>query len=138
MSTPVAVPELVRQRAMSNGAAGRRWLDQLPDVVSALAARWDLTIGTAMAGGTAGYVTEATDGAGRACVLKVAMPLDDDDLDAFRRAVLVHGLAAGRGCAELYDFDDTAPAMLLERLGPNLHDLDMSIESVLEVARRCL
>ena len=34
---------------------------------------------------------------GRACVLKVAMPLDAAELAAFDRSVLVHELAAGRG-----------------------------------------
>jgi hypothetical protein len=38
--TPLDVPELVRQRAMSNGVAGRRWLDDLPETVAALADRW--------------------------------------------------------------------------------------------------
>ena len=33
-SAPLDVPELVRQRAMANGAAGRRWLDDLPEVVA--------------------------------------------------------------------------------------------------------
>lgn len=55
----VDVPELVRQRALANGAAGRAWLDDLPDVVAALADRWGLELGTAFIGGTAGYVVEA-------------------------------------------------------------------------------
>ena len=38
-------------------------------------------------------VAAATDGSGRPCVLKVAMPLEMDDGDAFSRSVLAHGLA---------------------------------------------
>jgi streptomycin 6-kinase len=125
------VPELVRQRAMANGPAGRRWLRDLPDVVKDLAERWDLRLGPAFRGGTASYVAAATDASGRACVLKVAMPLDINEVEAFARSVLVHQLAEGRGCAELLCHDEAVPAMLLERLGPNLHELGLPLSQVL-------
>lgn len=128
----VDVPELVRQRALANGAAGRSWLDDLPDVVAGLADRWGLELGTAFAGGTAAYVVEALDARGQACVLKVAMALDIDELARFERSILVHRLADGRACAELLGDDTDAPAMLLERLGPNLADLGHSTPSILE------
>lgn len=132
MQAPLDVPELVRQRAMSNGAAGRRWLDDLPEVVAALADRWRLEIGRSFRGGTAAFVTEATDESGRACVLKVAMPLDMEEADSFRRSVLVHQLAEGRACAELLAHDESPPAMLLERLGPNLDELGVPLPQLLE------
>jgi len=132
MLVPVDVPDLVRQRAMANGVAGRRWLDDLPEVVAALAERWGLEIGEPLQGGTAAFVTAATDRSGRACVLKVAMPLDMEGHEAFARSVLVHQLAGGRGCAALLDHDASAPAMLLERLGPNLDDLGMALPQLLE------
>jgi streptomycin 6-kinase len=132
VSQAVTVPDLVLQRARSNGRAGQRWLDDLPQVVGLLASRWQLELGAAMAGGTASFVSEATDAGGRPCVLKVAMPLDVDETSDFRRAVSVHGLADGRGCARLLAFDTDVPAMLLERLGPNLHDLGMPLPSLLE------
>jgi streptomycin 6-kinase len=130
---PLSVPELVHQRALANGAAGRRWLERLPELVSALAARWDLRLGQTLDGGTASYVVTATDGVGRACVLKLGMPLDTDEPDAFARSVRVHQLADGRGCAKLFDHDLSIPAMLLERLGPNLHDLKLPLPRVLDV-----
>jgi streptomycin 6-kinase len=134
------VPELVRQRAMANGRAGRQWLAGLPDAVRTLAERWDLDLetGTPFRGGTAGFVVAATDRSGRACVLKIAMPLDMEDREAFSRAVVVHRLAAGRGCAELLDHDPAVPAMLLERLGPNLDDLGMAVPRVLETVAATL
>lgn len=61
MRVPLDVPELLRQRAMANGGAGRRWLDALPEVVTALADGWGLEIGDAFRGGTAAYVAVATD-----------------------------------------------------------------------------
>jgi streptomycin 6-kinase len=127
------VPELVRQRAMANGDAGRRWLDELPATIEHLAAAWDLTLGAPFARGTAGFVVATEDAAGTACVLKIAMPIDMDEIAGFRRAVTVHQLAAGRGCARLLAHDSTVPAMLLERLGPDLHQLGYATPQVLEV-----
>jgi len=135
---PLDVPELVRRRALSNGAAGRRWLDELPDVLADLATRWRLTLGRSFVGGTAGLVVAATDEAGRLCALKVAMRLGIEDDETFRRSVLVHQLAAGRGCAELYRHDDSVQAMLLERLGSNLHDLRTPLPELLDTIARTL
>ena len=128
---PLDVPELARQRALANGDAGRRWLDGLSDIVADLATRWDLAIGTPFTGGTAAFVVEATDGSGRACVLKVAMPLEIDGPGTFERSVLAHDLAGGRGCAELLAHDLAARALLLERLGPNLADAGLALRDLL-------
>jgi streptomycin 6-kinase len=129
--TAIDIPPLVRQRALHHGAAGSAWLDALPAVIDDLADRWGLTLGDAFAGGTAGYVVAATDARGRDCVLKVAMPLDIDERETFARSVLAHQLAAGRGCAALLAHASDAPAMLLERLGPNLADLGFTVEQIL-------
>jgi streptomycin 6-kinase len=126
------VPELVRQRALSNGVAGRRWLDDLPDVIADLVSRWDLEVGPAFRGGTASYVAAATELSGRACVLKVGMPLDMHEEDAFNRSLIAHQLADGQGCPELLRYSTSPPAMLLERLGQNLHDLGMPLPRLLE------
>ena len=117
---------------MSNGVAGRRWLDDLPELVASLADKWGLEIGKAFRGGTAAFVTAATDQSGRACVLKVAMPLETEEDDLFRRSVLVHEIAGGIGCAELFAHNESPPAMLLERLGPNLDDLGMPLPQMLQ------
>jgi streptomycin 6-kinase len=128
---PLDVPELVRQRAMANGVAGRQWLGDLPDLVTTLAGQWALEVGETYRGGTSSFVAAAVDGTGRDCVLKVAMPLEIEGLDTFDRSVLVHGLAGGRGCAELFDHDEPTRAMLLERLGPNLDELGMPLDRML-------
>ena len=138
MTSRLEVPDLVRLRAQSNGLAGRQWLDDLPELVAGLAERWGLQIGTPFRGGTAAFVTAATDRSGRACVLKVAMPLEMEDPGVFARSVLVHQLAAGRGCAELLDHDDATSAMLLERLGPNLDDLGMTVDAILQTVTATL
>jgi streptomycin 6-kinase len=95
-------------------------------------------LGRAYPGGTAGYVVAAEDASGRACVLKVAMPLDMDEHDSFLRSVRAHELADGRGCASLLAHDPTAPAMLLERLGANLADLGLTVPQILEAVAATL
>jgi streptomycin 6-kinase len=132
MSAPLDVPERVRQRALSNGVAGRQWLDDLPDVVAGLTSRWNLELGRPFSGGTASYVVAVDDSSGRACVLKVAMPLDLHDEDAFRLTLIAHQLSRGRGCAEMLRHSESPPAMLLERLGPNLSQLEMPLPRLLE------
>jgi streptomycin 6-kinase len=134
---PIEVPELVRQRAMAN-AGGERWLRDLPAVVGVLAERWDLTIGAPYTGGTSGYVVAAVDGSRRKCVLKVALPLDWDDGEDFARSVLVHLLAEGQGCVELFDHDPARQAMLLDRLGPNLDEIGLPVPSILEAVASTL
>jgi len=134
----LAVPDLVVRRASSNGVAGRRWLEALPDVVADLARRWGLVVGAPFSGGTAAFVAAATDSAGRQCVLKIAMPLDMDERDTFARSVRAHELAAGRGCAELLAHDSSVPAMLLERLGPNLAELGLGVAEILEAVTSTL
>ena len=128
------VPELVRQRALSRGGEGRAWLDALPTVLRSLEARWRLTLGRPMTGGTASLVVEATTDAGRLCVVKVFLPehLVDDPLD-FENTVVAHRIAAGRGCVRLLDHDPEERVLLLERLGPNLHTMDVDTDTVLDV-----
>ena len=132
----IRVPDLVRQRAEANGAEGRRWLASLPDVVAAVAERWSLEVGDVLAGGSASLVVAATrDGA--PCVLKVPMPLAEDP-DELRRSILVHRLAGGRGLVRLLDVDEAAPALLLERLGPNLLDAGLDVDAVVDAVAATL
>ncbi|MGH9275668.1 MAG: aminoglycoside phosphotransferase family protein [Acidimicrobiales bacterium] len=138
MPAPLDVPELVRQRAESGGAIGRRWLDDLPDLVATLAHQWRLDVRTSFRGGTAAFVAAAVDESGRDCVLKVWMPFEMEVDGSFGRSVLVHQLARGRGCAVLLAHDDSVPAMLLERLGPNLHELAMPVPQILEAVATTL
>jgi streptomycin 6-kinase len=132
------VPDLARQRAESNGAVGQRWLEELPGAVRSLAERWDLQLGEPYAGGTAAFVVAAVDGDGREVVLKVAMVLGDDDADLYRRSVLTHDLAGGRGCVALLAHDDDRSALLLERLGPDLDALEVPVAGILDAVASAL
>ena len=138
MPAPLDLSDLVVQRALSNGGAGERWLAELPELVTALADRWRLELGATFCGGTASCVVAATDANGRDCVLKVAMPVDRDNADCFARSVSAHRLAAGRGCAELYEVDWSTRALLLERLGPDLHELNTPLWRLLDTVATTL
>jgi len=134
----VDVPRRVRERALASGDVGQRWLRELGDVVAELQQVWELQLDAAYRGGTAGYVVAGRDRSGRDVVLKVAMPLDDDEVAGFARSVAVHRLADGRGCARLLAHDDTRSAMLLERLGPNLDQLGLALDDLLNVVTTTL
>ena len=139
MSVPkVEVPRLVRERALAAGDVGRRWLEGLGGVVADLRRLWGLELGTAYQGGTAGYVVAGRDQSDRDVVLKVAMPLDADEIAGVRRSVAVHRFADGRGCARLVAHDTTRSAMLLERLGPNLDELGYPVDDLLRVVATTL
>lgn len=132
------VPDLVRQSAHARGEVGLRWLESLTGVVAELADRWKLDVGPSLPGGTTGFVAAAHDADRGECVIKVSMTLDSDGAAAFRRAVASHRLAAGHGCARLIRHDEELSAMLLERLGPNLAQLGLSIDEILLVVATTL
>jgi streptomycin 6-kinase len=136
--TGIEIPPLVRQRGRSKGTLGAQWLQALPAVVAGLSAQWGLQLGRAYRGGTAGYVAAACDPSGQEVVLKVAMALDDEDVAKYRRSVVVHRLAGGQGCARLLAHDDAVSALLLERLGPSLHEMDTPLPRLLETVATTL
>ena len=134
----VEVPQLVRERALAAGDVGLRWLGELGEVVAELQRVWELELGAVYRGGTAGYVVAGRDRSGRDVVLKVAMPLDDEEVAGFARSAAVHRLADGRGCARLLALDGPRSAMLLERLGPNLEELGLPLDDLLQVVATTL
>lgn len=106
---------LTRARVASLGPAGAAWLDRLPQVLTELAAAWELTLGRPLGGGSASYVTRAYTRPGVEVVLKVAV--SSAGL-ADQAAVLER--AYGRGYARLLAADLTRQALLLEALGAPL------------------
>jgi streptomycin 6-kinase len=109
------------------GAAG--WLVDLPTRIAELAEDWGLSIGAAFGDATEALVAEATLDDGTAAVLKLLVPRPDESgmVRADRAEATVLRLAGGRGCARLLRSDDERGALLLERLGPSLFELDLPI-----------
>jgi len=131
----VEVSAVVRNRALAAGAG--EWLDGLDDLVADLSARWDLEVGEPFADGTEAFVAPVTRGDGTPAVLKVVVPRD---ADAVRHEATVLRLAGGDGCARLLDADPDVGALLLERLGPSMADLDPpypeGLDALGDLARR--
>lgn len=122
------VPEIVRTKARLVGAEG--WLAALPTIVAALEDDWSMTVGAPFADVTEAFVAEATLDDGTRAVLKVVVPRAHD---VVRNEITVLRLADGDGCAALLRDDEVHGAMLLERLGPSLHHLDLPLEARLAI-----
>ncbi len=118
------LPDIVRRRAEQQGDPGKAWLSALDTTVADLAGAWFLQIGPVMSGGTEALVLEVTQATGDPAVLKLPYP-GADPTDRERR---VFQAAAGRGYATLLAHDTASRAMLLERLGPTLDSLGLSLD----------
>jgi streptomycin 6-kinase len=122
------VPPAVRAKALDVGA--HRWLDDLPALIADLAARWSLTVGRAYGDATEALVAEATLADGTPAVLKLVVPRAGN---AAANEITVLRMAGGIGCAALLRADPGRDALLLERLGPALSDLEVPVERRLEI-----
>jgi streptomycin 6-kinase len=123
------VPDAVRQKAEALGETGRCWLRSLPDLVRDLEAEWDLTVGAALPGGSAAYVAAVTTADGTAAVLKIHLP----GYDSITNEIQVLRIAGGRGYVRLLRDDDERGAMLQERLGPRLSEMDLPIRQQIKI-----
>ncbi len=118
----VGLPEVVRNKALAVGALS--WIEGLQSLVAELERRWSITVGRRYDDSTEAFVAEATLDDGSPAVLKLLVPRAGD---AARNEITVLRLADGVGCARLLQADDELGAILLERLGPSLHDLKVPI-----------
>jgi len=123
-----ALSEVVVAKARAAGADD--WLDELDGIVSTLSERWSLDVGATFDGATEAYVAAATTRDGEQCVLKVLVPRGDG---AARNEATALRLADGEGCPRLLRCDLDAGALLIERLGPSLHELGLPIEQRHEI-----
>jgi len=113
---------VLRNKALAAGAS--EWLKRLPDLVDELAREWGFGVGDAFVDGTEAFVAAVTMHDDGAAVLKLLVPRPD----AFENdEITVLQLAGGDGCAALLRADRPRRALLLERLGPSLHDLHLPL-----------
>jgi streptomycin 6-kinase len=118
----INVPDVVRNKALAVGA--EQWLADLPTLVADIEERWSITVGTPFSDPTEAYVAAATLADGTRTVLKLIVPRDGE---AARHEIAVLRAADGVGCAQLLRDDADRGALLLERLGPSLHDLALPL-----------
>ena len=124
----VELPAVVRNKALVANATD--WLDQLPALVTALEREWRIVVGRLFTDATEALVAEATLEDGTDAVIKLIVPRDGD---ATRNEITVLRLAHGDGCVRLLRDDVDRGALLLERLGPSLYDLDLPIDARHEI-----
>jgi streptomycin 6-kinase len=121
------VPREVRQKAEWLGADGARWLARLPDVIGELEYDWQVVVGATLRGGSDSFVAEAITNAGESAVIKVELPNggESHEIETLVRA-------SGRGYVRLLRHDANRRAMLLERLGASLDQLNLPVKSQIE------
>lgn len=124
----IDIPAVVRTKATAAGATD--WVAGLPALVEDLARDWSITVGSTFADATEAFVAEATRADGTPAVLKVLVPRH---YAAAQDEMTVLRLCGGEGCARLLEADEARDAMLLERLGPSLHDLERPIAERQEI-----
>lgn len=114
------VPDAVRRRAELVGA--HTWLQELAVVVDALVGEWGLRgIDRCFPDATEAYAARVICPDGTPAVLKIAVPqgrVTEWELTALR-------LADGHGSVRVLRADTDHGALLLERLGPSMHDLSL-------------
>ena len=117
------VPVVVREKALAVGAEA--WLETLPELVREVEAEWEIAVGKAFPDSTEAFVAEATSADGARAVLKLIVPRDGD---AAAHEATVLRLAAGEGCPRLLREDVARGALLLERLGRSLYQLQLPVQ----------
>jgi streptomycin 6-kinase len=122
------VPPVVRNKALAVGAD--RWLEQLSSLVDRLEREWSIIVGRPFPDATEAFVAAATQQDGTPAVLKLLVPRSEA---AAAHEITVLRLSNGDGCARLLRSDEALGALLLERLGPSLRELDLPIEQRHEI-----
>lgn len=121
-------PAVVRNKAVAVGAAD--WLRDLPATVASLADEWGFTLDRRFDDSTEAFVAAVTLHDAGPAVLKLLVPRSTD---AAQEEITVLRLAGGNGCVQLLRDDAARGALLLERLGPSLHDLGLPIATRHEI-----
>lgn len=124
----IEVPAVVANKAAAAGAGS--WLEGLPGLVADLEADWAVAVGQPYEGGSEAFVAEATQEDGTPAVLKVVVP--GAGKVASNEATVLR-LAGGGGCPVLYRFDPERGALLMERLGRPMYELDLPLSRRLEL-----
>ena len=109
----LAVNAGFRRRIASFGEDGRRWLEDLPELLDRCSVRWRLQIGPPVDSLTYNYVAAAEMEDGRHIMLKLGVPRAE-----LTREILALQNYKGRGSVRLIDADASAGVLLLERLSP--------------------
>ena len=123
------MPEAVRQKALYQGAEGRRWLAGLGSLIREVEHEWGVTVGATLSGGTESFVAAAKTGSGEEVIVKLEIP----PYESFAGEVRVLSAAEGSGYARLLNWDEERHATLQERLGPPLEESGLPIPIQMDI-----
>ncbi len=119
----------VRQNALAQGEKGRAWLDGLNAQIADIEKRWHIAVGGLAKNATEAFVAEARTREGEQVMLKIVIA----GFDPARQELRILRAANGKGYARLLRFDETDNVLLLERLGAQLHELDLPDARQMEI-----
>ncbi len=129
MLGPLEITEKVRRNAALVGDAGRAWIADLPLLISELEARWAIKVKASVQRASEAFVAEACTNDGLEVIVKIVVP----GIDQARQELRILRRAQGLGYARLIRCDEVNNAMLLEKLGPQLHQFDVSGDARIQV-----
>ena len=110
--------EKVRRNAALMGETGHTWLANLQQQIVELERRWAIRVEQPAWRGSEAFVAEARTSGGLDVIVKIVIP----GIDPTRQELRILRAAHGVGYAKLICGDEIDNAMLLERLGTQLHD----------------
>ena len=119
----------LRAQVEHRGAVGATWLAGLPDLIARLERAWDIRVGEGYGSGTEAYTARAVLADGTEAAIKIPIA----GLEKGAREARMLEAAGGEGYVRLFRFDPETNAMLLERLGVQLHQLGFPMERQIEI-----
>jgi streptomycin 6-kinase len=134
--------EFVENTIALCGAKGESWLDDLPNMISALETKWSIKAGGNFRNLSYNYVANANLLNGKSAVLKIGLPRKD--VEIYGEAAYLQTLD-GKGSVKLLEFDRERQAALLERAAPGANlksvckkDQSAAITIAIRVLKRVL
>lgn len=125
----IRISDKLNANIVHRGAAGAEWLATLPEQIARLERAWGIAVGRGYGSGTEAYVAEAVLADGTEAALKIPIT----GLEKGLRECRMLEAAGGEGYVRLFRSDPGSNAMLLERLGVQLHQLGLPIERQMEI-----
>lgn len=123
------LPEKVRCNAALMGETGCAWLADLPLLIAELERRWAITVGAPVRSGSEAFVAEARTSEGLDVIVKIVIP----GIDPARQELRILRTAQGVGYAQLIRSDETNNVLLLEKLGPQLHEFRLPEDRQIQI-----
>lgn len=124
------------------GEQGEIWLNDLPEIIDELAAKWSLKVEKSFPNLSYNFVAPCVCTGGGGAVLKIALPLNSPEI--FNEAKFLQ-MADGSGAVRLLEIDQNHRAILLERLTPGANlkevcrdDDTQAVEIMIQILNRLL